>query len=454
MPSIASRFAWLRSSSRVTARSPANAGRPMRVAIINTTFLNGGDAAINIGTFRILRRTFGDDTEFVCFDSQPGIASTLYPEIQIRPLVFDRVAAGLPTLIPRKLALAGILASARIQRSAPDWLSTRLPGFMRRLFSDYAAFDVIVSAGGTYLVDRYRLAPRLFEFLLVLALGRPLVFFTQSIGPMRVKRDRSILGWIFKRSAIVMVRDDKSYQEMLSFGMSADRIARCPDAAFALAEAGRSQPVRQPGTPPRIAISVRNWPFFSAPDGGQDSNAENGMNRYLDAVAGFIDRVVQTDGAKVTLLSTCQGVGEYWTDDSGIAQQVFERLSKHSHGSVGIDRAFRTPDALIDRLKSFDSVVATRMHMAILALCAGRPVVPIAYEFKTEELFRTLGFQVPVSSIESVTAAQIYDAWRACTLDTVGHRASAGWERVEQCHERALDSGSFVALALAKGSAS
>jgi colanic acid/amylovoran biosynthesis protein len=51
-----------------------------------------------------------------------------------------------------------------------------------------------------------------------------------------------------------------------------------------------------------------------------------------------------------------------------------------------------------------DVVLATRMHMAILALTAGTPVVAIAYEFKTRELFRRMGLEHYVLDIESVDA--------------------------------------------------
>jgi colanic acid/amylovoran biosynthesis protein len=44
------------------------------------------------------------------------------------------------------------------------------------------------------------------------------------------------------------------------------------------------------------------------------------------------------------------------------------------------------------------------MHMAILSLCSGTPVLPIAYEFKTLELFRRLGLGDLVSDIEAVGA--------------------------------------------------
>ncbi len=50
------------------------------------------------------------------------------------------------------------------------------------------------------------------------------------------------------------------------------------------------------------------------------------------------------------------------------------------------------------------------MHAGILALIAGTPVLPIAYEFKTHELFARLGMAEWVQDIESVTGASLRSA--------------------------------------------
>jgi colanic acid/amylovoran biosynthesis protein len=54
----------------------------------------------------------------------------------------------------------------------------------------------------------------------------------------------------------------------------------------------------------------------------------------------------------------------------------------------------------------FDFVISTRMHMAILSLCAGVPVLPISYEFKTTELYNGLSqsqWVTDISHIEPVS---------------------------------------------------
>jgi colanic acid/amylovoran biosynthesis protein len=114
---------------------------------------------------------------------------------------------------------------------------------------------------------------------------------------------------------------------------------------------------------------------------------------------------------------------------------------------VTVDRAFHPPEALMERLQEFDLVVATRMHVAILALGAGVPVLPIAYEFKTQALFARLGFAslvVPIDDIDGgVLAGTATDVLR--DRAAVRERLVAG---VLSERERALASADLVRGAL------
>jgi colanic acid/amylovoran biosynthesis protein len=71
-----------------------------------------------------------------------------------------------------------------------------------------------------------------------------------------------------------------------------------------------------------------------------------------------------------------------------------------------VDEEFHTPEALGEILGEFDLVIATRMHMAILSMCAGTPVLPIAYEFKTKELFDGLQLGEWVLDIDALEPGQ------------------------------------------------
>ncbi len=81
-----------------------------------------------------------------------------------------------------------------------------------------------------------------------------------------------------------------------------------------------------------------------------------------------------------------------------VARQIFAGLD------VGIDSDYHTPDELMEFLGSASLVISTRMHLAIMSLIVGCPVIAIAYEFKTLELFESLDLSRYVIDMNSVSA--------------------------------------------------
>jgi colanic acid/amylovoran biosynthesis protein len=134
------------------------------------------------------------------------------------------------------------------------------------------------------------------------------------------------------------------------------------------------------------------------------------MNRYYEALRALSDHLVERYDAEITFLSTCQGMPEYWTDDSRVAQEIVDGLSSNTRKSVSVDSDFHSPPVLARTLKDYDLLIATRMHMAILALSVGTPVLPIAYEFKMRELFERLAQGRWVQDIEAISADALINA--------------------------------------------
>lgn len=377
----------------------------MKIVVGNTAALNGGDAAILYATVDVLRRAFGESLEVTAADLQAEAAARHHSTLDFCPSLYGAVTAWTGAGFRRKAAMLLVLAAAALGRGMLGRLARRpLPAAIRRTLAAYEAADAVVSAGGTYLVPHYHLTPKLFDFLVTLALGRPLILFTQSLGPFDGLRQRWLLRFVLRRARLILVRDERSVGHLRALGVAANvRVAA--DAAFALAPAApaRGRPDRL-APAPRIAVSVRDWPHFR---GG----AEAGMERYRAAVAAFVTELVQRHGAEVTFLSTCQGIPDYWTDDSAEAERIAALVPAELRARIVIDREFRTPARLIDAFAGFDMVVATRMHAAILALAAGTPVLAIAYEFKTRQLFARLGLDDFTLDAETLTGDGLIDAW-------------------------------------------
>ena len=163
------------------------------------------------------------------------------------------------------------------------------------------------------------------------------------------------------------------------------------DAAFVL-DAGIKP--AEPEGKLRIAVSVRTMHFFNR---GDRSLAD----QYKSSVAAMVIAAVRDHDAEVVFLSTCQGIPEYWTDDTRLADEIVSGLPEDVGPAVTVDRQFRQPTEIVEAYQGFQLVIATRMHAAILSLVAGTPVLGIAYEFKMDELFRQLDMdQARISTVQ------------------------------------------------------
>jgi colanic acid/amylovoran biosynthesis protein len=99
-------------------------------------------------------------------------------------------------------------------------------------------------------------------------------------------------------------------------------------------------------------------------------------------------------------------VPEYAHDDSKAARAIVAELDPEIARHVSVDASFHTPEQLMALVKGFDFVVATRMHMMIMSLCVGTPVLPIAYEFKTKEVAKRIGVSDVLLDIDTVTVEE------------------------------------------------
>lgn len=387
----------------------------MKVLIVNTVVLNTGDAAILQGLLEILREAFGPTVRAIVFDAHADVAPKYYPGVEFRRPPYEVVTGPAPArrrnLLGRILGRAARNANlARFQTGFALWRHGRRTLARLLLRSEEVAFveefstaDLVVSTGGTYLVEHYALGPKWFDIGLAIDLLRPLVLFTQSLGPFRDASHREQMRHVADASSLVLLRDLASRDHLLELGVEAGKLVVAADAAFALGVPARTPQAGHSvsGPPLRVAISVRDWRWF---EGG---TASDGMARFRAAIVEVTRRLVEDRGAHVTYVSTCQGVPAYAMDDSKTADEIVAALPPAIRARVIVDRAFHTPGALGTMLATFDLVIATRMHFAILAMMAGKATVPIAYEFKTRELFAEMNLGQLVADIETLTAESL-----------------------------------------------
>jgi len=429
--------------------------RKIKIVITNTVTLNSGDAAILQGLVYVLRKTFGSNTEFVIYDNQPNVANKYYPELKFRKLIYLNINDLKNTFIRK------CVRHFRSIRYVWNWLNCLRFYFAawcwcnslrilvkillkKRELEDlitYESADIIISTGGTYLVENYDLSSRLFDYKISLLMDKPLVFYTQSLGPFSNKHNRTALRKIFSSALLILLRDEKSHEHLMNLDVDMRKVYVFPDIAFGspINEIPKKDTARKfyQKQSLNVGISVRYWPFFKQVD------KTIGMKTYMEVMSRTVTHLKNKYNASITFISTCQGVPEYWADDSKVALKIWSHLPDNIKKDVRVDHSFHTPFELLEILASFDMVIATRMHMAILALIAGTPVLPIAYEFKTKELFKRLDlaeWTQDIETLETGTFQKVVDSF----LKQFPESSEAVFNRVAKERERAMDSGKRV----------
>jgi len=408
----------------------------VKICIINCVSLNGGDAAILFALARTLREAFGEAIQLEVFDSDASVARRYYPSFEFRQM------ARLPKSGRRTFSARWSLALRLAACGMHAFGRAVAPAALKEHWRAYAEADLVVSTGGTYLVEHYNLEWRFLHLMTVAASRRPLVLFTQTLGPFRSARNRAWLRRLLPSVALLLVRDAASERHIAEAKAARPASACLADAVFALAEEQRLRRARERTLPsaPRVAVSVRDWPHFA------DGNAAGGMARYRAAIGAGVIHLVRDKRASVTFLSTCQGIPEYRSDDAKVATEVWRALPDDVRARVSVDRAFHTPEALMAELARFDLVLATRMHAAILSLAAGTPVLPVAYEFKTRALFEALGWGDWVLDIESLDGGVLVERLDRLFADLPRLRGGL-FEAVERQRRSALQAAALMRTA-------
>lgn len=384
----------------------------MKILITNIVALNGGDAAIMYGMISSLRETFGKNIDIHIYASEPKVCSKLYPEFKFRETL---------GLLANRAPLARVRFVGRIFRTIQRYrylLASKMYGKGFQLFKyllpkqsrisleDYATADVIVSSGGTYLIEVYGLITQYTDYSICNNLNKRIFFYTQSLGPFTQPWSKEWMRHIFASSPCILVRDEQSYFNIKNLNIQpSPKVIRIADAAFSLAKKEdlmRGVEGRLPKNL-RIAFSVREWSVF------KKRSKENGVKAYRESIATLVKYFVE-QGHEVSFFSTCQGIQQY-TDDSKEAHEIMKLLPELIVNKVKIQHEYVHFKNIMQQLKEVDILIGTRLHMSILSLIVGTPVFPIAYEFKTEELFSNLGLGKHVVSIDDISPELIVNQY-------------------------------------------
>lgn len=238
----------------------------------------------------------------------------------------------------------------------------------------YNRSDVIISAPGGYIHSYYGIEARLFIlYFCKKVLNKKVGIYSQSIGKLSLK-DQAIFFRYAKNLDFIFARDATSYQRAVEYGLS-DNLFITKDAAFLLAT---PYATKENTLNKKVAISLRSW-----------NHEGRNMTVYFQAIHGLVQELLDK-GFYIDFLSTCQGIENY-VDDSQTAERFIKEYGYKEETKISIVTEYFTLDQLQKKIRTYDYVFGTRLHMCILALVNHVMAFNISYEEKGKECYEYLG---------------------------------------------------------------
>lgn len=359
----------------------------MKIALVNSFILNGGDAGIVFGTIDAIH-SFLPDSKIFVFVFHTPVARRLYPDLLLEPMVQDTW--------PANRYLSFLVRKTFPFRRKGNVL---LPG-ERNFFQKLSTMDAIVYCGGGYINDMYSTDVLFGIMKHTLKTGIPHFACGHSLGPFFKHSTTRNLSQLLNCFEAITVRDQLSLDLLHQLDVEKTKSTFTADAAFAMSttdaadlpEADTREIVRiqnfknKKQSRPLLFLSVRKWKFPGV------KNSESSIKRYKAELCSFIERILSKSSWRICLVSTCQSRPGYTYDDAEFARSLINDVTGRAKDRLYIcSHAFhpRSYPSLISQCA--DLVVAMRMHFMIFSILASTPVIGLAYEQKTVELARQIG---------------------------------------------------------------
>jgi colanic acid/amylovoran biosynthesis protein len=379
----------------------------MKVALLNSVILNGGDAGIVYG-IRDAIREFIPDAHVSIFARQLRESTEYYPDLSL----FDMPQ----NTWPRQRLMTYGFSKSFSMRSALSLLTSGENEFYKRL----RTMDALIYCGGGYINDLYS-TEVLFRIIKdTLQIGIPHMAYSHSFGPFFHNRTRTLAASLLSRFDAITTRDEGSYKLLQEIGVNCDKISFTADAAFTMQPATydtlptkdraalrliQEFKSRDNGAP-LLFLSVRDWQF----PGNKESSRLS--MKYRAELRDFVKRVITESNYRICFISTCQGRKEYRYDDSRFAAEVFKEICSFSQERVYIcGHPFMPASYPFIIGQCADIVLSMRMHFIIFSIMAGVPFISIAYEKKSQELARQVGVERFCHELSTLTAHKLYESF-------------------------------------------
>ena len=229
-----------------------------------------------------------------------------------------------------------------------------------------------VYIGGSIFME-YDIWEQLLSWWEYMADYFPFYVMGANFGPYKTEAYRQKMAEIYDKMQDVCFRDRYSYELF----KEKKTVRYAPDILFSY---------------PMPKVSVTNKQVFVSVIDCIGRSGNSPLDAYDESYVKNMTTLLQgylNDGHTLVLASFCKEEG----DELGI-EKVLHAMDCEEDTRVRVLHYDGTnAEELLTAMASSEYVIATRFHAMVLALTAGRPVLPIIYSDKTSNVLNDIGFQ-------------------------------------------------------------
>ena len=368
-----------------------------RILLINTNISwNKGSAAQVASTVEALRKR-ADGLEFALISYCPHLDTSHEQERDVEVI-------GHPTSVSISLRRAMLVFSLNLIITlfcATIWRVLSVFGWKVRLLQDnlflreYLRATLVVDLSGDSLSDSgSHSAVNLLAILVAVVLRKPMVLYSQSIGPFS-RMTLWLAGFCLNRAKAIVVRENKSREYLSEIGVRSDIIHEFGDCAFALTssppesalEILMNEGISLDGAS-RIGISVSSLVSDLARQNAKRLGiSTNHPDPYVSLMLRVTDALTD-DGHDVLLIPHVISPTSWMRDDRAVCKEILERVKNGER--VWTIRNDYSPEDLKAVIRTCRFFVGSRMHACIASISSNTPTVALGWSHKYDGIMERL----------------------------------------------------------------
>lgn len=246
---------------------------------------------------------------------------------------------------------------------------------LKDIFNALYKSNLLISGGGSLLQDvtsKNGILYYLGIIFLAKLLRKPVFIYSQGIGPVNVKRNRMLTGFILNLTKGITVRDESSKKDLENMGLKKPiTVSADPVLSFSPEDVNieKGEELLERGdvninAGKILGISIRPW----------KTDEEN-----FKAIAEACDQLIQK-GWQVVFIPM------HFPEDIAAAREVMKQMKENAF----LLKENYTPSETLSIYKAVDMVIGMRLHSLIMAAVLEKPLAAISYDPKVNRFMNLL----------------------------------------------------------------